>query len=126
MIPPTFPIRHAFDKKTSSYDASSRGRSGHVHLSDTELGSGLRGDYRSAFKSRGYVDHSVNIPGNESTVNLPNNAIMMKQDVQIKTEYTTTQVVEKSTSRSVSHTPSKRSSENYDSEVQEPYNTGRD
>lgn len=111
LIPQVFPIRHALRKSNSTF-ANSRSRSGHVHLPGEELGPGLRGDYNSAYKGRGYVDHSARMPSNSSTSDLPLNDIMMKQDIQIKSEYTTSRVVERTPSKA--HSPSRSTSDNED------------
>jgi len=116
LIPATYPIRHAFYKRTTIYPTT-RSRSGHVHLSGDELGPGIRGDHKSAYKGRSYVEHELDQPGG-STSNLPLNDILRKQDIQIKREYTTAHIVEMPTT-SNSHSRSRSSDLQHESYLED-------
>lgn len=90
LIPPTWPLRNAFKESTLG---TRRSKSGHIYLSGDELGSNMRGDAKSASKTRAFVDHRATSPSESSTRPLADNSIMMKEGIQIKRELNTTQVV---------------------------------
>lgn len=80
LVPPTYPLVKSIVEGTRSTNAYSHGKPD--YFDHDGFSNGLRGDKKSVMKGRGYVDQSLqSYPEESSTTNLPDNCIMMKQEV---------------------------------------------